>query len=95
MEILSDNVVKTRKPHTCNACHRKFEAGTQMRTCFVVHGGDNWTWRECPTCAKLLSDYREEFENDDNRYDDGCVHDRCEGLTPEKLLFNLAEPISE
>jgi hypothetical protein len=86
MEILSDKTVTTRKRHICDACNRPMPIGTKMRTCFIVDGGDNWTWRECPTCAELLIDYREEFENYDNGYDNGCVREVCNGLTPEELL---------
>ena len=89
MDILSDNVVKTRKEHRCDACCRKFQKGTQMRTQVVVDSGQIGTYRTCPTCTELLSKYPNEFMNCDNCFEPWCVKEMAEGLSPEDLLDEL------
>lgn len=92
MDILSDKIVTTRKPHRCCACGRLFEKGTKMRTQVNTFDGIQ-TWRECPTCQELLSKFRSHFEDnyDHITYSD-CVGEVLErGQTPEDLLRALEE----
>jgi len=86
MDILSDKIVITRKKHRCSACGRLFENGTKMRTQVNTFDGIQ-TWRECPTCTELLSEYRSHFEDYDGMCYQDCVNEVCElGQTPEQLL---------
>ena len=90
MNILSDKIVLIRKTQRCDACGRSFEKGTEMRVQVNTFDGFN-TWRECPTCRKLLSYHRNLFADpiDDICYE-GCVADYLEkGQTPEDLLKTL------
>ena len=91
MNILSDKIVTTRKKHNCSACGRVFEKGTKMRTQVNTYDGIG-TWRECPTCQELLSNYRSQFEDDcDHFCYEGCVKEVLErGQSPEELLNALA-----
>ena len=92
MDVLSDKIVKIRKPHMCNACGRLFEAGTLMRTQVQADNGIQ-TWRECPTCMELLSKHRNHFRQYDD-FDDICLEFcvneelKCD-QTPESLLYIL------
>jgi len=90
MRILSDKIVTTSKPHKCSACGRLFNPGTRMHTQINTFDGLS-TWRECPTCQKLLSKHRSLFEDDlDNVCYEGCVKEELEhGQTPEDLLNTL------
>ena len=89
MDILSDKVVKTRKNHNCSACGRIFEKGTQMRTQVNTFDGIG-TWRECPTCTKLLAKYPLYFQDDYNVFEGDCVNQVLDrGQTPEELLNSL------
>lgn len=89
MNILSDKIVITRKKNMCNACCRRFDKGTSMRTQVNTYDGIQ-VWRECPTCQILLSKHRKNFADDYNICEEGCVNDvkeNCE--TPEELLIRL------
>jgi hypothetical protein len=90
MDILSDKIVTTRKPHMCSACMRTFDAGSRMRTQVNTYNGFN-TWRECGTCQELLSAHRSLFEDGyDHVVPEGCVLEVLErGETPEQLLEKL------
>jgi hypothetical protein len=90
MEILSDKIVTTRKSHLCNACHRRFEKGTIMRSQVNTYDGIG-TWRECPTCTILLDKHRDCFSDEYNVCEDGCVNESLDkGETPEDLLIRLS-----
>lgn len=90
MEIISEKVVKTRKSHTCSACGRVFDKGTQMFT--QVNKDDTiQTWRECATCMELLSRHRDCFDDGYGVCHEGCVSEALEtGQTPEQLLIELS-----
>ena len=92
MDILRDKIVTTRKKHMCNACGRLFEKGTKMRTQVNTFDGIG-TWRECPTCEKILSKYRAKFVDDyDNVIHEFCINEVLEkGQTPEDLLSELVK----
>ena len=92
MDILDDTIVKTRKEHLCDACHRRFPKGSIMRSQVNVGDGGIYNWRECETCTQLLSKHREVFTNpgDFNICYSNCVNEACEeGETPEMLLKKL------
>ena len=95
MDILSDKIVTTRKQHRCNACGRLFEKGTKMRTQVNTLDGIQ-TWRECPTCNKLLTKHRKHFEDDyDHVCYDSCVNEVLErGQTPEQLLCAMDKAVA-
>lgn len=92
MDILSDKIVKTRKEHLCDACHRRFPKGSLMRSQINVIDGDINNWRECETCTQLLSKHRSLFvdPSEHNICYSGCVSDFCQKCeTPEMLLERL------
>ena len=89
MDILRDKIVTTRKTHNCSACGRLFGVGTKMRTQVNTSDGIQ-TWRECPTCQKLLISHRELFEDGYGTCWANCVDESLEvGQTPEQLLIKL------
>ena len=57
METISQKKVKTRKPHLCSGCLRKFPSGTMMERTTGVDGGDisNAYW--CNVCVKVMSSW--------------------------------------
>lgn len=88
--VLSDKVVKTRKPHRCTACLRTFPAGSIMKR--QVHTEDYFqTWNECQTCMQILSRHYTYFaDNHCDNVEEGCVKDALEkDQTPEQLLKYL------
>lgn len=89
MDIISDKIVITRKPHICSACCRKFASGTKMRRQVNTYDGIQ-QWYECPTCQELLSTHRSHFNDDYGWVESGCVDEvRKLGQTPEQLLEYL------
>lgn len=89
MDILSDKIVKTRKPHICSACARRFEAGSTMRR-QINNGNGIVTWYECKTCMQLLTRHRKNFDDGCGVCYMNCVDDVLErGQTPEDLLHAL------
>ena len=89
MNILSDKTVKTRKQTFCDACGRKFPAGTKMHKQVNTLDGIQ-TWTECPTCQELLAKHRSFFADDYNICYEFCVNESLKkGMTPEDLLLQL------
>ena len=90
MDILSDKIVKTLKPHMCEACNRTFPKGTHMKTA-VVASDEITIRRTCPTCTELLTKFGSKFVDEmDDMFHDGCVSDVLEkGQTPEDLLKDM------
>lgn len=89
MDVLNDKIVKTRKPHICSACSRRFEVGSKMQATTVVYDTIN-TWYSCGTCMELLSKHRKEFDDGCGVCWQNCVDDALErGQTPEELLVEL------
>lgn len=63
-EIIAHKYVKTRKPHICFGCARKFPKGSILKREAVVDGGTVYTCYICPDCEDYLDsvDYTgEEF----------------------------------
>lgn len=55
MDVVGRKVVKTRVPHVCFGCGRKFEQGSMMeRSC--VFDGTPWTCYLCESCQKASSE---------------------------------------
>ena len=55
MDVVGRKVVKTRVPHVCFGCGRKFEQGAMMeRSC--VFDGTLWTCYLCESCQKASSE---------------------------------------
>jgi len=88
---LSSKIVKTRKPHECFACRRKFEAGTIMECGNNVDGGKVYSLYACSTCQKIMEVHTEwVIDPNENSFPYGCVWE-CIGefpnvSTPEELL---------
>lgn len=93
IEVLSPRkLVTIRKPQRCNACYRKFDAGTKMHSQNCATDGHAYTWRMCETCRTLINEFHEMFYDDIERcYNEGCVtegyHEKIN--TPELLLEYL------
>lgn len=51
-EVLSSKIVKTRKPHYCFGCGRKFPAGIEMKREGVIDGTP-FTMYLCKTCQEV------------------------------------------
>jgi len=91
MKTLSDKIVKTRKPHICFACGRKFPAGTKMTRQVNDYDGIQSVY-SCLTCQELMDNYSEYFyDYVEYMYLEGCVREcyECQDITPEQLLEKL------
>jgi hypothetical protein len=87
MNVLRDKVTATRKAHLCDACDRKFPAGTMMRAATCADNGEIWVWRECPACNELLKRFPKDFDDGFGRFEGCCVADVLySGETPEMVL---------
>lgn len=85
--ILSDKLVKIRKPHKCLMCGRDFPAGTSMH--YQVNVFDNRinSIYTCTTCQELILDIE---LNQDYMWEAGCVVEELDAFnfkgTPEEFL---------
>lgn len=61
-DIVGRSLVKTKKPHVCFGCGRKFKSGSQMEKSLVT-GDSPWSCYLCATCREVLKTfpYIEEF----------------------------------
>lgn len=68
-DVLTEKVVKTRKPHICFGCGRQFPEDTEMTYQTVADGGTVNTFYICGTCRAVMShmDYWDEFGYGDLR----------------------------
>jgi hypothetical protein len=95
MDIISDKVVKTRKPHMCFGCGRKFEKGTTMNCQVNKHDGEIHAVYSCETCQELMRDHGELFWDEcEGFYPLLCVQEYISNtkyfkISPESLLFIL------
>lgn len=97
MEILSDKMVKTRKPHQCFGCGRTRPKGTNMH-CQVNAGDDGiYTVYNCDVCWSIMSKYGDDegmIDDWERTYYHECVHIAMEDYkveTPEELLVMLGK----
>ncbi len=91
MDIISNKIVKIRKPHRCFACGRKFEKGAMMNCQVNTYDGIMAVY-SCLTCQELMSKHSEYFKDDyDHSYPADCVRECYEGrdITPKQLLEKL------
>jgi len=93
MEEIRRKIVKTRKKHQCFACLRFFEKGTEMECC-TFKDDDIYTVYTCEMCQELLSEFKDAFVDNDDRFPEGCVHETlseydCE--TPEELYDKFSK----
>ncbi|MDO9527620.1 MAG: hypothetical protein Q7J27_00500 [Syntrophales bacterium] len=89
MDILQTKKIKTRKPHQCLTCLRKFEAGTEMITQTIVNNRKIYVIWYCETCDQLTAEFEDSFLDNDNLFQEGCVCETMSGFgvdTPEELL---------
>lgn len=99
MDIISDKVVKTRKPHICYACGRKFEKGTTMNCQVNKHDGDINAVYSCETCKELLTEHGALFLDEMMGFfpllcvDEYLSNTKYCGVSPETLLFILTPKI--
>lgn len=96
MDVLSEKIVVTRKPHRCDACQRKFDAGIKMSVQVNVFEGDINRWRTCETCTEIVSKHFKWLSDGDGYISEACVADALEkGQTPEQLLEELNSQINK
>lgn len=55
MDVLTKKIVKTRKPHTCFGCERKFPSGTTMEFSTIADGGTVHNSYLCQTCLEVIA----------------------------------------
>lgn len=73
-EILSEKVVKIKKPHICFACGRTFPVGTMMTYQVNVFDGDFCSIYTCNTCSQLFIKKQHELWDDlDSVFPEFCV----------------------
>jgi len=93
MDILSNQLVKIRKPRQCFGCLRKFEIGTQMRRQVNIFDGEIGTVYSCETCDTLMSNYKKEFiDESEGVFPECCIQERYSDFkvkNPEELLKKL------
>ena len=93
MKVLSNKKVKTRKPHICFACGRKFPIGTEMIRQVNLYDGIQSIY-SCSTCTELMDLHSSYFiDEDENVFPEGCVREcyECRDITPEDLLTKLTK----
>lgn len=89
-EVLSEKIVKTKKPHFCFACSRSFPAGSEMKHQSNIFDGDFGSIYVCATCQKLMdkaSDYL--YDDFEMVYPEDCVNEALSTVgykTPEEWL---------
>lgn len=54
MDILSDKLVKIRKPRECDGCYTDFQPGAELNRQVAADGGDIWSFYTCPDCNTLM-----------------------------------------
>ena len=54
-DVIGRKVLKTRKPHICFGCGRRFQAGAHMERSCVVDG-TLWTCYLCESCQQASSE---------------------------------------
>ena len=87
MRLIKSKIVKIRKVQQCCACLRGFQVGTEMEAQTVDNDGI-YTIHICETCQQLLSEFKDSFANNDNEFEEGCVHEvmpEFDCNTPEDL----------
>lgn len=67
MTTLKQKKVKTRKPHNCFGCAKKFPAGSKMVYNVAVDNGDFSYAYWCETCGNIM-DQLENWEREDGIY---------------------------
>lgn len=60
MEALTQKLVKTRKPHTCFGCGRRYPAGTTMEFAAIADGGTVNNSYLCETCMEVVAEISNE-----------------------------------
>ena len=89
MECLKDKIVKTRKPHNCWGCCRKFQKGSDRRYIVSVDGGSFSGSYWCKVCDSVVDDL-ESWERYDG-FSYGAIKDNCDewGERKEKIEGEL------
>jgi len=57
MHIFGAKVVKTRKPHRCHGCLRRFPAGSQLNRVTGTDGGQAWSTYWCSVCQTAVQEW--------------------------------------
>ena len=60
MEALTQKFVKTRKPHICFGCGRRYPAGTMMEFVAIADGGTVNNSYLCETCLEVVAEISNE-----------------------------------
>jgi len=56
MHIFGAKIVKTRKPHRCYGCLRRFPAGAQLNRVTGTDGGQAWSAYWCKVCDTIFQE---------------------------------------
>ena len=93
-QVLSEKIVKTRKPHFCFACLRSFSVGTEMHYQANIFDGDFGSIYICETCHKLIDKAHDDLYDDfDQVYPENCVGEALSTVgykTPEEWLQSIS-----
>ena len=60
--VIHHKYVKTRKPHNCFGCGRKFPKGSILNREAVEDGGSVFTAYMCPSCEDYIQKYLYPFD---------------------------------
>ena len=71
---LSSELIKARKPHTCQTCWMPIEVGSNYRKYVMVTDGEVGNFKNCEPCDKLITDFPKHMQDED----DHSIH---EGVT--------------
>ena len=63
LSIISEQKVKTRKPHHCWGCTKEYPIGTEMERVTSVDGGEITSVYWCNTCNDFLRTDKEARDN--------------------------------
>ena len=57
MDVFDAKVVKTRKPHQCHGCLRRFPAGSSLQRVKLADGGRVYTVYWCKACKTAFHEW--------------------------------------
>jgi hypothetical protein len=93
-EVLSEKIVKTKKPHFCFACSRSFPAGSTMKYQANIFDGDFGSLYVCETCQELMDKANDYLWDDfEMSYPENCVGEALSIVgykTPEEWLQSIS-----
>ena len=97
MDVLSEKVVKARKPHKCESCYRDIPTGSEY-VYRVVVDSEIFNVKMCLLCHEVIESYpwfREEQDIDQGMFED-MVHSLaqehgCVGDSTKEMVESLVQ----